>query len=107
MRDYSNIPVLKWNDQASTAKAKLQILHQEPVVLEMPEHYAYEFDGEAAQCKLQEETGIFYDCEPQPILDSLSHLNADPDLKAVADACVESSSRIDIDPNGRRIIVHD
>lgn len=41
MRDHGNMPKLDWLDRASVHKAKAQILHQEPVILRMPEGFAF------------------------------------------------------------------
>lgn len=107
VRNYDNMPNLDWQDSQSAMTAKAQILRQEPVVLKMPMGMDWSVEGDEFECKLDEETGILYDCKGGELLRQLAELNSLPGLKEVADACVQSSSRVDLDAAGSRIIVHD
>jgi hypothetical protein len=107
MRDYDNMPVLDWRDEKAPIKAKAQILHQEPVILQMPDDFDASVDGDQFGCKLQQDTGILYDCEGGKILQQLATQSRLPALNTIAEACIKSSSQVDIDSKRRRIIVHD
>ena len=107
MRDYDNMPVLNWRDEKAPQKAKAQILHQEPMILQMPNDFDASVDGDQFGCKRQEDTGVLYDCEGDKILQQLAAQNRLPTLNTVAEACIESSSQVDLDDFHKRIIVHD
>lgn len=107
MRDYGNMPVLDWMDDMAPNKAKAQILHQEPVILQMPGDFNTSLDAEQFGCKQQEEKSILYDCSGGRILQQLAVQNHVPSLRTIADACIESGSQVDIDIVQKRIIVHD
>ena len=107
MRDYDNMPVLDWKEDKAAQKAKAHILHQEPVVLQMPEDFDTSVDDNEFDCKLKEDTDLIYDCDGGKILHYLAAQNQIPTLDLVAEACIESSSQVDIDGTHKRIIVHD
>ena len=107
MRDYGNMPVLEWSDSSAPYKAKAQILHQEPVILQMPQEFDGSIDGDLYGCRIQDDGGILYDCDGGRVLDRLATRNALPGLHIIAEACEQSNSQIDIDIAGKRIIVHD
>ena len=107
MRDYSNMPVLTWNGANTPLKAKSQIMHEEPVNLQMPDTFDASLDAERFSGRLDEETGIRFNCEGSKLLRWLATQNKDPDLGVIADACAYSSSLVDIDGVNNRLIVHD
>jgi hypothetical protein len=108
MRDYNNIPNLKWENPSSQYQAKAQILHQEPVILNMPQVFDYDITGsEEHHCQYNPESGIFYNCNGGATLDLLADRNHQPALHELAAACVTTSSQVDIDAQGQRIIIHD
>jgi len=107
MRDYDNMPELDWSDAKAAQKAAAQIIHQEPVILQMPGGFDTSLDGEAFGCELQESSGILYNCDGGRVLRQLAMQNHLPDLDIVAAACIRSSSQVDIDGTQKRIIVHD
>ena len=107
MRDYDTMPVLDWKEDNASLKAKAQILNQEPVILQMPDNFDTRFDAEEFGCSLQEDTGILYNCDGGRILQSLAAQNRISALNTVAEACIESSSQVDIDSANRRIVIHD
>lgn len=106
MRDYDNIPKLDWSAENTALKAKMQILHQEPVILNMPASFDATLDGDAYGCRIDAGSGILFDCDGEA-LHRLAEQNHLSDLDIVADACVRSSSQVDIDATNRRLIVHD
>jgi hypothetical protein len=107
MRDYDNMPMLDWSAKNAALKAKAQILHQEPVVLNMPASFDATLDGEAYGCKTDEDSGMLIDCDGGEALKRLAEQNHLRDLDIVAEACVRSNSQVDIDTVHRRLIVHD
>lgn len=107
MRDYSNMPVLDWQAAKAPQKAKAQILHQEPVILQMPDSFMIDIESEDFGCKLEDNGNILYDCEGGELLQQVAKRNGIEGLKVVAEACLQSSSRVDIDRQRHRIIVHD
>jgi len=106
MRDYDNMPVLDWRDDKAPQKAKAQILHQEPVILQMQDDFDTSLDGAEFDCELHQETGILYNCGGR-VLSRLAERNQLPSLNIIAEACIESSSRVDIDTTHKRLVVHD
>ncbi len=106
MRDYDNMPVINWADEHASLKATAQILHQEPVVLQMPDSFDATLEPNDFGCSI-EDNGFFSNCDGAKVLDRLSALNDLPTLKMVAEACFSSRSQVDIDPAGKRLIVHD
>ena len=107
MHDYSNMPTIAWHDGDSLARVKMQILHQEPAILEMPGNFQYTVEAATDQCRRDEEKGVFYDCGPEAILTELASLNQMPALKDLIKPCVDSGSRLDLDEYNGRLIIHD
>ena len=107
MRDYSNMPQLDWTEDKTALRAKAQILHQEPVILQMPETFDAFLDNNEYGCILHEATGILYNCDGGKLLHRLAQQNLLPGLDQVAEACSQSSSRVDLDRARKRLIVHD
>ena len=106
MRSIDNMPKLDWQDGKNIMRAKFQVMHEEPVVLKMPTDMDWSVDGAEFQCT-PGDNGMQYDCEGSGLLHHLAELNGMPGLDDIAEACAYSSSRVDIDPAGSRIIVHD
>lgn len=108
MRDYDNMPSVKWEEPASPYRAKAQILHQEPVILDMPETFNYDIgDGGQHACQYNVESGIYYNCNGSHTLELLADINHQSALYDLAQACETTHSQVDIDANGRRLIIHD
>jgi hypothetical protein len=107
MRDYDNMPTLNWNEAHATQKARAQILRQEPVILQMPDNFNTSLIGEELDCRCDEASGILYDCDAGHLLKRLAEINDWSDLNLIADACIESSSLVDLDSSHKRLIVHD
>jgi hypothetical protein len=107
MHDYDNVPVIEWGTKHAALKAKAQILHQEPVVLQMPADFNTDINGDDYNCRLNENTGVLHECNGAAILNRLAAENNYPSLNTIAEACMKSGSQVDIDTRSRRIIVHD
>lgn len=107
LRDYSNMPAVRWEGRTTALRAKAQILHEEPVVLLMGEGFDLSVDHDACHCHVDEASGILYSCEPRQTLESLAEKNDEPELAILAEAAVEASQVVDLDAAGARIIIHD
>lgn len=107
MRDYHNMPRLNWQESHSLGKAKNQVRHQEPVILNMPMDFVMDIEADACHCQYDERTGVLYDCLPDGLLDHLADLNHSPELKELGEICITTSSRVDVDQEKKRIIIHD
>lgn len=107
MRDYGNMPILDWTDDHAPLKAKAQIVHEEPVILQMPNTFEIDLNGERFSGILHEATGILYNCDGSNALSWLADQTHEPDLNFIAEACAYSGSLVDIDGSRKRLIVHD
>ncbi|WP_018950754.1 MULTISPECIES: hypothetical protein [unclassified Thioalkalivibrio] len=101
-----NLPTVDWQDGQNADRVKMQVRREEPVIMKMPSGMDWSVDGGEFKCTADPDRGMQCDCEGG-LLRKLAELNNMPELKEIADACEYSSSRVDIDPAGARIIVHD
>ncbi len=101
-----NFPTVDWQDGQNADRVKFQVRHEEPVILKMPVGMNWTVNGSEFECTPDPDKGMQCDCEGG-LLRKLAELNDMPELNEIADACEYSSSRVDIDPAGARIIVHD
>lgn len=107
MRDYSNIPVLKWSDPHSLPKAKNQVLHEEPVIIAMDDSFTVDINAGTCGCRQDKATGIYLDGKPAAVLVALSKTNQIEGLAELAEAARHGAQRIDVDPINKRLIIHD
>jgi len=107
MRDYSNIPVLNWENSASTKKAIAQVHHEEPVILQMPENFSLGIDASACDCKSADNLAHHIDCRADGVLKALAAENNETSLVELADIAHEAAQVVDIETDTRRIIIHD
>jgi len=107
MHSYENAPKLRWGEQDTPLKAKAQILHQEPVILTMPKSFDDSVNPMDFDCELDKTSGRLVNCNAGPLLNQLATQNELPELNAIAEACMQSSAQVDLDPDRKQIIVHD
>lgn len=107
MTDYGNIPVLKWEGSISAKKASAQIHHAEPLILQMPEDFTMGIDAQSCGCRPGEKTSMQVDCNAESSLNALSKANNLPELATLANIAHEAGQVVDIDPDTRRIVIHD
>lgn len=107
MRNYYNMPRLNWDEKHSVGKAKNQIRHQEPVILNMPMDFVMDIEADQYHCKYDDRTGVLYDCSPNMLLDRLAEINQSPGLREIGEICSVTSSRVDLDQEKKWIIIHD
>lgn len=107
MRDYGNIPVLKWEGAMSAKKATFQIHHAEPLILQMPEDFRMGIDAPSYGCKLGKTSESHIDCNAATLLKTLAKQNELPELASLGDVAEEAGQVVDIDTESRRLIFHD
>ncbi len=107
MRDYSNMPTLKWDGHGCVQRARAQILRQEPVILMLPTDTDLHLDPTSVPCQLDESTGIAMNCAPHATIGTLAERSRLQELKLLAEAAVRSGSTVDVDADGHRLIFHD
>lgn len=106
MRDYENMPHLDWDSQANALKAKAQILHQEPIILDLPAGANLGVETDTCGCEHQQHSTILLNCDPRKALGLIGRLNKLPGVDDLIDAAVKTSQVVDIDATHNRIIVH-
>ena len=106
-RDYSNMPTIDLDDEASINKAKAQILHQEPLVLNLPNNLDLNVQWDNFSCHFDEDQGIHFDCDGGNLIAELAKTTQTYDLSVLSKACVESGSQVDVDVKNNRLIFHD
>ena len=107
MRDYNNMPVLDWSGENVPIKAKTRIMHEEPVILQMPNTSDVSLNGEKFSGRLNTGNGIQFNCNGFRVFVWLAKQNRDPELAVIAVACAYSSSLVNVDAARNRLIVHD
>jgi len=107
MRDYSNMPIMKWEGASSVKKAMAQVHHAEPVIIEMPEEFVMALDADTCGCKVTDDPHLHIDCSVTDTLKTLANENQLPELAELAEVAKEACQVVDIDTNKRRIIIHD
>jgi hypothetical protein len=106
MRDYSNMPKLKWNDDKATlAKIKNQVMREEPVILVMPTGFDFSLDATACDCR--EESGSLTYCEANKALSILAKQNNYLNLQEVGNAANSAGLTVDINPTEGYLVIHD
>lgn len=107
MRDYSNLPILKWQGTASTRKAIAQVHHAEPVIIQFAEGFNMAIDASNYSCKAGKTSGQHLDCNASDTLAALAEINQLPELVELAEAAHTAGQVVDIETDKRRIIIHD
>lgn len=106
-RHYSNMAELDLNEPNSINKAKTQILHQEPVILNLPKDFNMNLNWQEYNCLWDKVADTHYNCDAGKALKELAKNNQIMELNELSSACIESSSQLDIDCRNHRLIFHD
>jgi hypothetical protein len=101
------MPTVRLEDKGSIAKAKVQILHQEPLILALPDNIDLTVSWDNFSCEFNEEQSIHYDCNGARLLAALANRTHIQDLNTLSDACQRSGLRVDADLEKHRLIFHD
>lgn len=107
MRDYNNMPVLKWQGPISAKKAMAQVHHEEPVIILFPKDINLIVDAQACSCEAEKNTGQLINCNVSSTLKVLAEKNDLPELLELAKIAHEAGQVIDIEADMHRIILHD
>ena len=107
MRDYSNMPVITWDNTTNSKKIEAQVLHAEPVIIEMPPTFIMSMDSSACGCKETDNAGFHIDCNAMDTLKLLAEENNNDELLKVAKIAHDAGQVVDIDSSSHRIIIHD
>lgn len=107
MRNYDNMPHMKWGAKDGLLKAKAQILHGEPLVLEMGAGFSIDMDAGACGCKVVDEGKRYLGCNAQSTLARLADINDQPELARVGEAAEKSGQVVDLDLARARIVIYD
>ena len=106
MRDYNNMPQLDWqDDKATLARIKAQVMREEPLILMMPDDFKLDIDAGGCGCKT--DAGLLLECQPQAVMAALAATNGIADLNEIGDAIDTARLTLDVDIEGRRLIIHD
>ena len=106
MLDYSNLPALDWTDPESINKARAQILRAEPVILNMPRGIDLGVDGESLGCERDPDNGVLVGCRGPECLRALSRRQGLDGLEELAPAAEQAFATVDVDVEGRRLVIH-
>ncbi len=107
MRDYSNMPVLMWQDAISAKKAMAQVHHAEPVIIQMQDDFSMDIDIAACGCNAGKSPEHHLNCHAANLLKTLAEINQMPELKELADVAHTAGQVVDIETDTQRIIIHD
>ncbi len=107
MRDYSNMPVLKWEGSISAKKAMAQIHHAEPVIIQLPDNINLVIDASTCGCDRGKNPAHHLNCNASNTLKILAQKNAIPELEELATIAHEAGQVVDIETDTHRIIIHD
>lgn len=107
MRDYSNMPIMKWEDAFSGKKAIAQVQHAEPVIIELPEDFTLVLDVDTCGCKATDKPHVYINCSAADTLNILAEENQQPELVELAQVAEDAGQVLDFDTKARRIIIHD
>ncbi|MBS4095497.1 MAG: hypothetical protein KGZ83_01495 [Sulfuricella sp.] len=108
MRDYGNMPVMTWEgSKNSVVKARAQIMHGEPLIMEMGADFGIGVDAKACGCRIIDEGKRLLGCEPRCTLSQLAGANGQPALAIVGEAAAQAGLLVDLDLVRPRIIIYD
>ena len=107
MRNNDNLPVMLWDGESSAMYARAQIMHGEPLILEMGSDFAINLAAGACGCQVIDEGKHFLGCDPKCVLSQLAADNHLPALATVGEAAAQADLQVDLDCARSRIIIYD
>ncbi|HED33888.1 MAG TPA: hypothetical protein ENJ08_06675 [Gammaproteobacteria bacterium] len=107
MRDYSNIPVLMWQNAISAKKAMAQVRHEEPLIIQMPDDFNMDIDISICGCSAGKSPEHHLNCHVKNILEMLADKNQMPELAELANVAHTAGQVMDIETDNLRLIIHD
>lgn len=107
MRNYDNMPVMTWEGKNSAFKARAQVMHGEPLIMEMGAGFGIVVDPATCGCRVVDEGKRLLGCEPRSTLTHLAGANRQPALESVGEAAAQAGLLVDLDLVRSRIILYD
>lgn len=107
MRNYDNMPSLAWGGKDSLLKAKAQIMHGAPLVLDMGSGFDISVDAGACGCRVIDEGKRYLGCDAKNTLALLAGINHQPNLASVGEAAERAGLVVDLDLAKSRIVIYD
>lgn len=107
MRNHNFLPVIAWDGKNSAVRARAQILHGEPLILEMGSDFGISVEAGECGCHTVDEGKHFMGCDPKCTLALLADINRQPLLAKVGEAAKEAGLLVDLDRTHSRIIIYD
>jgi len=107
MRNFDNLPVMAWDSQDSALRARAQIMHEEPLILEMGSGFDIAVDDEACKCQSIDDGKHFIGCDPKSTLSLLADANHLPALAKVGEVAEQAGMLVALDRTRSRIIIYE
>lgn len=107
MRNFDNLPVMAWGSENSALRARVQIMHEEPLILEMASDFDINVDAIACKCQKGDDGMHFMGCDPKCTLSLLADANHLPALAKVGEVAEQVGMLVALDPARSRIIIYD
>ncbi|HKK14566.1 MAG TPA: hypothetical protein VKA14_07895 [Gammaproteobacteria bacterium] len=107
MRSYENLPVMAWGGDRSAMRVRAQLLHEEPVILNMGRPFDVASQAGGCGCRHVAEDGRYLGCNPARALGALAGVDGWTALDAVGQAATRAGFVADLDPGHGRIVLHD
>jgi len=101
------MPRLDLSDKSAITKAKVQIVHQEPLIMGLPEEIDLQLDWNNYNCEYDPGGDIHFDCDGGKVIAELAQRIDHPEFSELAQVCSESRSRVDIDVRHHRLVFHE
>ncbi|MFA7240596.1 MAG: hypothetical protein WC091_10815 [Sulfuricellaceae bacterium] len=105
MRNFDNFPVIAWDGKNSALRARAQVMHGEPLILEMGSGFDIGVDAGDCGCRASDE--YYMGCDPKCTLSLLAEINHLPALAKVGEAAQQAGLLVDVDGTRSRIIIYD
>lgn len=107
MRNFDNLPVMAWDGENSALRARAQIMHEEPVILEMGSGFDITVDAGACKCQTVEDGKHFVGCDAKCTLSLLADVNHLPALAKIGEVAKQAGMLVALDRTRSRIIIYD
>ena len=107
MRNLDNFPVMAWDGKNSALRARAQVMHREPLILEMGSNFGINVDVGDCGCSSVDNGKNFLGCDPKCTLSLLAETNHQPLLVQVGEAAMDSGMLVNLDKTRSRIIFYD
>lgn len=107
MRNFDNLPVMAWDSENSALRARVQIMHEEPLILEMGSGFNLTVNADACKCQTLDDENHFMGCDPKCTLSLLADANHLPALAKLGEVAEEAGMLVALDRIRSRIIIYE